>query len=1000
MEPRADRFWAELRALYEAAGRPTLSSLVALGARQRPPLTVADSSLHEWLHGRTVPGPRHTAFVLVLVAHLQTRARGYEERPEGWWRRLLTDARHERDRARGGRPGGRDQERRPPTAQGPVTLPPEPTGFTGRAEAVERVMGWLAPTGEPSGVAAVSVVAGMGGVGKTALALHTAHRAHTAGWFPGGVLFADLHGHSLGAPVEPGAVADQFLRALGVKGGELPRTVEEKLDLWRMRLDGLARQGRPLLIVLDNARGAAQTAPLLPGPPHHALLTSRQALSGLSAQHLSLDPLDADGALGLLDRALRAGGTGDDRVADVPEDAARLVALCGHLPLALRIIAALLRDEPDRSLADQAADLADARTRLDALDYADTDDHGHPLAVRATFDLSYRRLSPAQARVFRLLSAAPGPDLSTRAAAALLGAPNARPLLAALARAHLLRRTADERWSLHDLLQLYALEKGEERAEEDRREEAVVRLTEFYVGTVEAACGQLVTDIAPGAGRFTGVVDATAWLEAERANLVALTESPSDTARAASVPLTVSLAGFLERRRYLADWITLASHACTVLETAPPSVVRVRVLNSLGQALGEARRFDQGADTHRAALAQSEVTGDWRATAESRACLAAALLPMRRLEECVAAGTPAAEAYRERDDGLGEASILMTLGLALTGLGRISEAVEAHVRACRLFSASGSRRRQATALNALGNTLQLTGQFEPAIAAHMQSAALYSHCADPYREAMALFNLAAALREFGVYEVAVDVLTSVLGLVREHGGPSDEALALDHLGIALTAAGRPDEGVEAHDRALAVLQETGDLRGESACLSNLGLALVELGRHEEAAALHAQAVDVARAVGHLDREGIALSNLGTSLRLLGRIDEALDAHHAALAVFRAAGEHRREIGTLFDISRAHEAAGRLEEAVDALAEGLPLTEREPAEDALLRCQIGELLWRLGRFEEAVASGLTGAALFRRAGAERDARTAGTRWTALRNGLRRRQADGGASPYTP
>ncbi|MFE4663560.1 tetratricopeptide repeat protein [Streptomyces sp. NPDC056716] len=1021
MGQQADRFWAELRALYEAAGGPTLSSLVALGTRQRPPLAVADSTLHEWLHGRTVPGPRHTRFLLVLVAHLQAQAVEYEARPEGWWQLLLTGARQERDRARGGRPGtlppGAGSPAAPgPTEPGPVTLPPAPTGFAGREGAVAQLMGWLEPTsepteeraGEPAGersAVVVSAVAGMGGVGKTALALHTAHRARARGWFPGGVLFADLHGYSQGPPLEPGSVADRFLRALGVTGRELPATVEEKLDLWRLRLDGLARQGRPLLVVLDNARSAAQTAPLLPGPPHRALITSRQDLSGLSARRLGLDPLDSAEALDLLDRALRAGGTGDDRVTDQAADAVRLVGLCGRLPLALRIIAALLRDEPDRSLADQAADLADARTRLDALDYADTDAHGRTLAVRATFDLSYRHLTPGQARAFRLLSAVPGPDLSTTAAAELLGSARARPLLAALARAHLLQRSAGERWSLHDLLRLYAREKGREHAEGDAREEAVRRLLGFYVSTAEAA-GSRLNRGAPGAGppsdRFTDRADALTWLEAERLNLVAVATSPGDLAGSAAVPLSFSLAVFFERRRYLDDWITVATRACAVLEAGPPSAVRIHALNRLGGALCEARRFEEAIGTHHAALALCEVTGDWRDTAASRSCLGSALMGMRRFEEAAAVQTRALDAYRERHDRLGEAVTLLDLGLSLAPLGRGAEAVDAQVRAYRLFEELDLPYQRAAALNNLGNTLQHLRRFAEAAEAHSRSAVVYREYGDPYRESMALANLAAALRETDRPERAATVLADALSLARASGGPHDEAAALDHLGVALTAAGRPAEAVDAHARALTLFRRTGDLRGESAALMHSGLAQVELGRYEEAVDLHTRAVAVARKVGHRDREGVALSNLGTALRLRGRIDEALDAHHGALAVFREAGERRRESGALADLSRAYRAAGRLDEALGAFTRSLALTTEAdgPADEAVMRCDLGELLWHMGRFEEAVASGLAGAARFREAGAVREAEVALITWVASHNELRRGRATGGVSPYKP
>ncbi|WP_331727794.1 hypothetical protein [Streptomyces sp. NBC_01176] len=259
MGEQIDRFRAELVAVYDAAGRPKLHRLVRLGQEQRPPLKVADSTISGWLTGPTVPGKAHTRYFLVLASFLQHTAElsgsGYAARPEASWQQLLLRARQERNAARGGRP-----RRNVPSAglpPGPVTLPPASAGFTGRTRELEQIMRWLDPECEQAvdkaAAVVVSAVAGMGGVGKTALAVHAAHQACVRGWFPGGILFADLYGYS-NDPVGAGKTADRFLRALGMKAKDLPDTVGAKFDAWRLILNQLAAQGRPLLTVLDNVR--------------------------------------------------------------------------------------------------------------------------------------------------------------------------------------------------------------------------------------------------------------------------------------------------------------------------------------------------------------------------------------------------------------------------------------------------------------------------------------------------------------------------------------------------------------------------------------------------------------------------------------------------------------------------------------------------------------------------------------------------------------------------
>jgi hypothetical protein len=333
-------------------------------------------------------------------------------------------------------------------------LPPLAAGFTGREAELAQVAVLLDPASTGAAVV-VSAVAGLAGVGKTALAVHAAHAARSSGWFPGGVLFIDLHGYD-DRPVQPAQALDALLRALGVAGEHVPEEAGQRAGLYR---SVLAQVGGAVLVVADNASSEAQVRPLLPGPgPHRVIVTSRNTLAGLGARLLDVTVLGEAAAVELLARVVRAAWPDDERVSADPAAAGRLAGACGGLPLALQVTAALLSADPVLSAAELAEEMADEVRRLEALRYDDGSGAGAP-SVAAAFELSYRQLDEDAARLFRLLAAGPGPDVSTEAAAELAGWPGrrARGVLGALMRAHLVEAGGVRgRWRMHDLLRLYA----------------------------------------------------------------------------------------------------------------------------------------------------------------------------------------------------------------------------------------------------------------------------------------------------------------------------------------------------------------------------------------------------------------------------------------------------------------------------------------------------------------------------------------------------------------
>ncbi|MFE7034577.1 tetratricopeptide repeat protein [Streptomyces sp. NPDC057621] len=850
-----------------------------MGAKQLPPVKISLSSVSGWLKGPAVPSTGEpTRYFLALVHYLQSKAQkagsDHTPRPPQYWETLLVQARKERDAARGGRPPKDPADHVPVLA--PMTLPLAPAGFTGRTDEIDQVLRWLQPldgAGEPSEEAAtvvVSAVSGMGGVGKTALALHAAHQARDRGWFPGGTLFADLRGYG-DAPVGAAETVDRMLRALGVKGRDMPPTPDGKTDAWRQKLAELAARGQPLLVVLDNVRDPAQASALLPGTPHRALLTSRHRLSGMPVRRIELNPLSAADAVALLDRALRAGGTQDDRVTTQPEAALEIVQLCGFLPLALRIIGALLRDERGRPLAAQARELADERMRLDVLEYEGEEADGRPLAVRASFELSYRHLAQDARRVFRLLGAAPGADVSTTSAAKLFdrGLAQARQLLAGLARAHLVVKTAEsgadqepadgERWSMHDLVRLFADERGREHARKDRRTPAVTRLLDHYLSTAaEADSHALVHHGAPRSSRFAGYPQAVAWLEAERANLMSAAATPAGRRHEIGTGLTFAVCGLLQERRHLEDWITLSRSSAAISHERDDLPVEAMALGNLGAALSEMGRLEEAIDVTQRTVEVHHQLGDLAGEGIARLNLGGALAEAGRYGEAVEAGQAALRIHRTLKDRNMEARVLSNLGIAWAGLGRFDEATGAYKKAAAAHRETDYPRGEGMALTNLGSALASTGRFAEALEAHTQALAIHRATGDRHMEGKAGNALGCALVGSERPEEAVDAHTEAAAIFRETGELALRAMAMDDLGVALQATGRSQEAADAHAQAAAIFRETGDRHAEARTLCNQGFVLQEAGRSAQADIAYQRAANLFRDVGDLEGRAHAL----------------------------------------------------------------------------------------------------------------------------------------------
>ncbi|GAB7106572.1 AfsR-like transcriptional regulator TcrA [Streptomyces phaeofaciens JCM 4814] len=701
-------------------------------------------------------------------------------------------------------------------------LPPPAAGFTGRDDELGTLLGALAPGGPARSPSPVAAVVGLGGVGKTALAVRTAHTARAHGWFPGGALFVDCHGYDE-TPAGPEQLLEALLRALGVAGGHVPTTLDERAGLYRAVLTERARTSGAVLIVVDNASHPGQVRPLLPGhTAHRVLVTSRDTMPQLGAHLLHLDVLEPRVAQDVLHAALRTADPADTRVTDDPAAVEQLCALCGHLPLALQIAAALLVSDPGKPVPELVNELADSTAVIDHLDDGER-------GVRAAFDLSYRRLDAAPARLFRLLGLAPGPETGDEAMTVLCGAGAApRRELNVLVRAHLVGPgTVRGRWRMHDLVRAYAADQGS-RAEAHRAEGTAARsrLLAHYRRLAEAADRHIQT--GPGRGptaAFAGRQDALDWLDGERTGLVSAALWAGDPAHArAALRLALSLHGYLNWRRYFDDAVSVFRCAAEAVLTPPDPAGTGKAWNCLGLALRNKRRIGEAVAAHTRARAICREAGDGLGEGRSLDMLGIALTEARAFDQAIEAHECARALAHAAGEVYIEASTWNNLGRALFKLGRFEEAGDAHTRACEMFRSVGDGHREAIARNNLGRALRQTGRHAEAVAAHTAARAFFEELGDRERVATTWNDFGLVLSALGRFEEAVDAHTLA---VREYEDLRDQhrqAIAANDLGITLLRAGHRDRAVAAHREALALYRELADEHGQGETLRLLTAA--------------------------------------------------------------------------------------------------------------------------------------------------------------------------------
>ena len=736
----------------------------------------------------------------------------------------------------------------------PRQLPADVSAFVNRGRELRTLTRLITPAaraaaGAQAAAAVVVVITGSAGVGKTALALHWAHRIRER--FPDGELYANLHGYDDGAPVTAEVALDRFLRDLGVSPQSVPADLDGRAALFRSLI-----AGRRVLIVLDNVADTGQVRPLIPGGAGPLLVvTSRNELTGLAirdgARHIRLDIFQESDAVSLVRLVTRSGGR-----RDAPADLAELAQLCARLPLALRVAAEHAASRPTMRLAELIADLRDDSLLWDALSVGDGP-HGE--AVRTVFAWSYRDLPAESARLFRALGLHQGPDISLAAAAAAVGVParEARRSLDILLGAFLVQSVRPHRYQLHDLLRAYALDQARTTDSAEARRETVDRIVRWYTAAADSAREMLFpgyrlpADVpAPDGAEPAAFADTTAasdWVDTERPNLKANAQAALDAG--------------LHRRAWELAMALSPIHANTFT-------------------------FDDWSALSALALSAAQELSDPSALAAALANRGDFLFRRRLLDDAKATQARALSVWREIGDDRGILIALNALGLIGLATRELAGAAGYFTQAVAMARAIGEARWEGMALANLADTQTEAGDIALAL---RTAAPLPQHFADLHnsgQEGNALFMLGRAQRLAGDLAAAREAVDSALRIAEQASNRVWEACWLVEAAQVHLAAGETTDAMRCCQMAASLERQIGNHSREATALDCAGEVRLAEGNASDAAAFHREAARMHQQLGDRWQQALATLHLANSDQALGLTGPLRDDLTAALVLLQ------------------------------------------------------------------------------------------------------------------
>jgi DNA-binding SARP family transcriptional activator/tetratricopeptide (TPR) repeat protein len=695
----------------------------------------------------------------------------------------------------------------------PRQLPAEVTSFTGRIRQLADLDGLLAGQEDTAASVVISAIGGTAGVGKTALAVHWAHRV--AGRFPDGQLFIDLHGFTTAvAPVEPADALERMLRALDIPGSRIPVELDDRAALWRSVLSG-----RHMLVVLDNAATVAQVAPLLPGTPGClVLVTSRRRLAGLDPTYaVSLDMLPLADALTLFTRTV-----GAERIAgQARERVVEAVELCGRLPLAIRIAAARLRSRPAWSVTDLVERLRDEEHRL-----AELEDGARGVAT--ALDVSYQQLAAEQQRVYRLLGLHPGRDIDVYAAAALadIGVARARRCLDQLLDANMLQEPTAGRLAFHDLVRAHAASTVTDQEAEAPRRAAVERLLDYYRHTAWVATNAAypyakarrpsVPPASTACPDVSNIDCASAWLDVELPNLLTAAEhAASNGWPTYTRHLSTVLNHHLRWRGHYRYAETLHERSLTTARAVGHSHGELTALIHLGSIHVLQGRHGQALSNFGQALVIARTAGDPADELTILSCLGTAHSALSQHEQARNRFQQALGVARRIGDIAGEPRPLTGIGHVHRLQGRYEEALDNYREALRIARSTDNRATELDAMIGVSSIYFQQGRDEQALSHYRLTFALADAMSSHIGRLSALLGLGHVHLRRGRYEEAAHHYQQVLDDALEIGSDNWQFEARLGLGRLQQTIGHPEAALAQHDQALQLAKGLGNLTDQA-----------------------------------------------------------------------------------------------------------------------------------------------------------------------------------------
>ncbi|MFC4060102.1 hypothetical protein ACFOWE_17495 [Planomonospora corallina] len=802
---RLEELWKASAAGYRARTGGKLTQFHAareaslLDRNRRP----ANRRVSAWIRGDELPeAPQLLSLVRTLIRlgdlrksvdelHPGHRIQGrlYEDHWKIWLRRAqgIRDVQGSRPRtAAAGRMDGAGVgtplvlDRLPPQLAAEI--------FVGRNGRLRGTCGVLHPDRDFRGAL---LVVGAAGVGKTAFAVQVARRCVESRWFPGGLLFLNLQGYDAERRVDTDAALAGILPAMGTSPRHIPRTPEAKLRLYHQEAERVEAERGRMLIFADNIADPRQLAELMPPAPHVLLATSRQAHADAHGVRLvRLDALNTETSTTLITSAVR------HTIGHLPRQAgnrvklAELARLCDRLPLALRIMSALIAAEPSATIDSLIDRMADMRLRSHRTRFGDT-------AVDRSLSLSYEHLDPEQQRTFRLVSSHPGRHISVASCAALLDRPlhRAEDLIGELRRAHLLIMGAGPAWiRMHDLVRSFGLSLASDPEYAQEHDEATDRVLSYYEelasSVTESLGGEALPDDETLVERRAHLLSE---MDRERTSAVGVIQLAARLGRhREACRLSLLMAPYFKERLRHSDWVRTAETAKEASTCVDDRTRGLTALN-LGEAMWAARDFRQSVAHHRRAL---EILGETGGAAERAMA------------------------------GIG-------LGSALWRLGHLCEA-EQHLISAEELARESDAGIRARALAALGNVWADSGRLEDAIRCQREAANAHDLLRQRADGALARVNLASSLWRAGDHDLALKELKRGAGDLERWGDLFSYALATTSLANAHACVGMIDEALRLHREARAMFRRLGDQYGVGRASWNLG-KVMELHGDAEAA---------------------------------------------------------------------------------------------------------------------------------------------------------------------